>query len=258
MVDVTAARQPVLGGPFNMTVAQLTVQAVLGRRRVWFLAALPLVLLAVATLVRALTGQDDELTAGVAGGLGLVTFVPLLAVIAGTGAIGPEIDDGSIVYLLAKPLRRQTIATTKVVVAIGVVAAFAAAPVLVAALLMSGTDRSIAVALGAAALAAGTAYAAMFLLLAVLTRNAVIVGLLYALIWESLVGSFVPGAKALSVQQWALAITERILGHDVAVELGVDSSVGLGAAVPLLIVVIVGATIYAGRRLRVLRIAGEQ
>ncbi len=38
-----------------------------------------------------------------------------------------------------------------------------------------------------------------------LSRNAVVIGLLYALIWESLVGTFVPGAQTLSVQQWALA-----------------------------------------------------
>ena len=39
--------------------------------------------------------------------------MPLLGLIAGTGAIGPEIDEGSIVYLLAKPLNRYSIVVTK-------------------------------------------------------------------------------------------------------------------------------------------------
>lgn len=250
-------REPVIGGAVNLTVARLTLRGLLGRRRALLLLSLPVLLLALAVLVRALAGQDDDLTVVIAGGLGVTLFVPLLGVIAGTGAIGPEIDDGSIVYLLAKPLRRHTIATTKVVVAIGVTAAFAVMPVLVAGLLMSGSDRVLALALGLAALVAGTAYAALFVLLAVLTRNAVIVGLLYALIWESLVGTFVPGAKALSIQQWALALAERVVGED-AVRFGLDSDVALGAAVPLLIAVTLTATWYAGRRLRVLRIEGDR
>jgi hypothetical protein len=95
------------------------------------------------------------------------------------------------------------------------------------------------------------------LLLAVLTRHAVVVGLLYALIWESLVGSFVPDAQALSIQQWALAGIEKSLG-DRAEALGVSSAVSLGVAIPLLLVVIAGATWFAGWRLRALRLTSDE
>ncbi|WP_324276185.1 hypothetical protein [Blastococcus brunescens] len=82
------------------------------------------------------------------------------------------------------------------------------------------------------------------------------VGLLYALVWEALIGQFVPGAQALSIQQWSLAITERIIGAP-AEQLGATSAVGLGAAVALLLIVTVGATWYAGRRLRTIRLTSE-
>lgn len=82
---------------------------------------------------------------------------------------------------------------------------------------------------------------------------AVVVGLLYALIWESLIGGFVPGAQVLSIQQWSLAITERILGSE-AQSLGVTSAVNFGAAMAMLLAVAVGATVYAGHRLRTLRV----
>ena len=49
------------------------------------------------------------------------------------------------------------------------------------------------------------------MLLAIVTRNAVVIGLIYVLIWESLVGNFVPGAQVLSIQQWGLAITEKVV-----------------------------------------------
>ena len=123
--------------------------------------------------------------------------------------------------------------------------------------MLSGTSDNLAVAYAVGALVAGIAYGAFFLLLAVLTRNAVVVGLIYALIWETLVGSFVPGAQTLSIQQWSLAITEKVVGSD-AEQLGVTSAVGLGAAVPLLLVVIVGSTWYAGWRLRTLRLTSDE
>lgn len=258
VIPLPPARPPTIGGPFNLTVAQLTLRGLLGRRRAYFLLSLPAVLIGMAFLVRALAGRDDDYTVAVVGFLGVVLFVPLISVIAGTGAIGPEIDDGSIVYLLAKPLSRQTIVTTKALVAMAVIQAFAVLPVLVAGFLMSGTDRDLAVGLAAGACAGGLAYGALFLLLAVITRNAVLVGLLYALIWESLVGSFVPGAKALSIAQWSGSITEAVVGLPLAEEREIESVVGLGPGLALLAAVTVGATWYAGRRLRTLRLSGEQ
>lgn len=242
----------------NATVARLTLRGLLGRRRALLLMTMPALLIALAVLVRALAGQDDEVTVGVAGGLGVALFVPLLGVIAGTGAIGPEIDDGSIVYLLAKPLSRHTIATTKALVAMGVIVAFAAVPAFVAAFLMSGTDNDIAIALGVGAAAGSVAYGALFLLLAVMTRSAVLVGLIYALIWETLVGNFVPGARTLSIAQWSASISEAIVGKDYARGVGMEAAVEPGVGIPLLIIVTIGATWYAGRKLRTIRLAGEE
>ena len=241
--------------PVDATVAQLTAGSLLGRRRALLLLALPAVLLALAVAARVLAGQDEQLTVLLLGSFAVGTVVPLLGLLAGTGAIGPEIDDGSIVYLLAKPLSRHTIVVTKLLVAVGVVLVLGALPTFVAGLVLAGTTDGLAVGFAVGAAAAGTGYCALFLLLAVVTRNAVVVGLLYALIWESLVGQLVPGAQALSVQQWALVLTERIVGPR-AEQLGADSAVG-GVGVVLLIAVVVGATWYAGQRLRTIRLTSD-
>jgi ABC-2 type transport system permease protein len=90
----------------------------------------------------------------------------------------------------------------------------------------------------------------------VMTRNAVVIGLIYALIWESLVGGLVPGAQALSIQQWSLAVARQVLG-DSAQRFGVDAAVGFGVGLVLLAVVTVVATVYAGRRLQTLRLNDE-
>jgi ABC-2 type transport system permease protein len=242
----------------NATVARLTLSMLLGRRRALLLLALPVVLLGLSLIVRLAVDADSrvDVAVGVLGAFAIATIVPLLGLIAGTGAIGPEIDDGSIVYLLAKPVNRHSIVVSKLLVAIGVASVFAAVPVFIAGLVLAGTADRLWLGYGLGALVAGVAYCALFLLLAVLTRNAVVVGLIYALVWETVVGTFVPGAQALSIQQWSLSITRAVVG-DRAEALDVTAAVRPELAIPLLVVVAVGATVFAGNRLRSLRLVGD-
>ena len=241
----------------NAVVARLTARSLLGRRRLLLLLLLPTVLLLLCAAARLLAGSDTSVTVGLLGGFALGTVVPLLGLIAGAGAIGPEIDDGSIVYLMSKPLSRHSIVVSKLAVAVGVVVAVAAVPTWIAGLVMSGTEDGLALAYGIGAAVAGLAYCALFVLLAIVTRNAVVVGLIYVLIWESLVGNFVPGAQVLSIQQWALAITERIVGSS-AGPLGVTAAVSFTTGAALLAIVVAGCSWYAGFRLRTLRLTGSE
>jgi ABC-2 type transport system permease protein len=241
----------------NATVATLTWRSLLGRRRALLLLALPVILVALAVVIRAIRGEDLDHAVALLGRFGLGFLIPLLCLIAGTGSIGPEIDDGSIIYLLAKPLNRSTIVLTKLATAIVVMIGFGVLPTLAAGYVVAGATANVAVGYAVGALVAGVAYSALFLLLAILTRNAVVVGLLYALVWEGLVGGYVPGAQALSIQQWALAITAKIVG-DRADELNVTSAVSLNNAIVLLLVLTVGATVYAGYRLRSIRLTSDE
>jgi ABC-2 type transport system permease protein len=241
----------------NATIARLTWRSLLGRRRAILLMVLPAILLQLSVMFRVFQGSDPEQATLLLSIFAVPFLIPLLGLIAGTGAIGPEIDDGSIVYILAKPLSRYTIVLTKLVVAIGVMIAFGVLPILVSGFIMAGGQSNVALGYAAGSLAAGCTYSAFFLLLAVVTRNAVVSGLLYALVWESAVGSLVPGAQALSVQQWGMAITEKVIGAPAA-ELDATSPVALTTAVVLLVVLTVGATAYAGYRLRSIRLTSDE
>ena len=238
---------------YNDTVARLTYRALLGRRRVLILLTLPVLLLILAIAVRSLGGADDQAATDVLGSFALAAMVPLIGVIAGTGAIAPEIDDGSIVYLLSKPLPRRTIITTKLLVAISVTFVFTTIPILTAGYILNGNSQGIAGAYTLAAAAASIAYSALFLLLGTVSRNAVVFGLIYALVWESLIGSLVPGARSLSVQQWALSLAESTAGGGAEV----SSDVTLPVAVLLLLAATILGTWYAIRRLTVLTLARE-
>ncbi|MFE3600739.1 ABC transporter permease [Streptomyces sp. NPDC059142] len=238
---------------YNPTVARLTYRALLGRRRAAILFALPALLILMSVAVRMFNGADDQVASEVLGGFALATMVPLIGVIAGTGAIGPEIDDGSIVYLLSKPVKRSAIIFTKLIVAIAVTMAFSAIPTFIAGWILNGNGQQIAIAYTVAALVASVAYSALFLLLGTVSRHAVVIGLVYALVWETLFGSLVSGARTLSVQQWALALAQRIGDGST-----ITSDVGLPLAVTLLVGVSVAATWYAGQKLRTLTLAGEE
>jgi ABC-2 type transport system permease protein len=238
---------------YHPTVARLTYRALLGRRRALIMGALPALLLALAVLVRVQGGADDRAATAILSGFALAAMVPLVGVIAGTGAIAPEIDDGSVVYLLAKPVKRPTIIFTKFLVAAAITLAFTVIPVYAAGLILNGNSQQIATAFAVATAVAAVAYSAVFLLLGTISRNAVVIGLIYALVWEALLGRLVAGARNLSIQQWSLSFAEEIA----AAGARVSSEVTLVAGTVLLVAVTAGALWYAGHRLRSLTLAGE-
>ena len=236
----------------NATVAGISYRAVLGRRRIWLLLLLPLALIAMALLMR-LTGRGNEATAvELMQGLAISAMLPLVGAIVGTGVIGPEIDDGTILHLLSKPIPRPVIVFTKFVVAASLLVLFGAVSTFLAAYIVVGSEAGIAAGFALGAAAGGIAYAAVFLLLGIVTKHAVTVGIVYAIVWEGLVGGLVPGARQLSIQQWAQSIAGQVSTSSFFT---VD--VGLGFALPALVVVTVLAVVLAGRRLRVFSLTGE-
>ncbi|MFG2077226.1 ABC transporter permease subunit [Nonomuraea maritima] len=237
----------------NAVVAGITYRALLGRRRIILLLLLPLALIGLAVLLRIFDGDDQATTVTLMQTFAISTMLPLLGLIAGTGVIAPEIDDGTIIHLMSKPISRPVIALTKFVVAVTLLAVFAALPTYVAAWILVGNEDNIAAGFAVGSLAAGVAYAAVFLLLGVVTRHAVTIGILYALVWESLVGNLITGARTYSVQRWGQAIADQI-----STSAFFESDVSLSFAVPALIVVTVAAVLYAGRRLRAFSLTGDE
>lgn len=237
----------------NAVVVDLTRRGLLGRRRALLLFLLPAVLLLLAAAVRWASDGEVGATIGLTDGFAFGTLLPLMCLLIGTGVIATEIDDGSIVYLLAKPLPRRTIIASKLAVAWPVALVLGVGPIMLAVQIAGDDGGRLTVAYGVAAALAALAYTAVFVALSVVTRNAVIVGLLYALLWEGVLAGWVPGVRNVSIRQWALAAAERILG-DRAEVWGITSDVGLVTGLVLLTVTITAAVVVAVRRLQTLRL----
>ncbi|MGW5669609.1 ABC transporter permease [Micromonospora sp. NPDC003776] len=232
------------------TVTWITARGLFGRRRFLLLLPLPALLLALAILSRSLGVDPGQWGPPVLVGLGLAVVLPVVALIVGTGVLGAEIDDGTVVHILTKPLPRWQIVLPKLVVAAGVSAVTVAVPLYVAGVLAHSVRLGLALA--AASALGALAYSALFLALSLLTRRPVLLGLVYVLIWEGLLGRFVDGTKVLSIQQWVIALADKMAPTAL---LGTTVSVPVAAVLTGLVVV--GFTVLAIDRLRSFSVAGE-
>jgi ABC-2 type transport system permease protein len=205
--------------PVHPTVVRLGVRSIFGRWRGILLFALPVVLVGLAVLVRGLVGQDEDPAEAVLYGLGLVVVVPLVALLATSGLLASEIDDGSIAYLLAKPVSRYTIVASKLVVAFASVLLFGAVPMLVAGLVLLPGTPSFAAGFALGSLLGGAAYCSLFSWLSVMSRHAVVIGLVYLLIWEGLLGGLLDGIRWLSVTRWSAEVVDRVASLDLVDDL---------------------------------------
>lgn len=236
----------------SRTIVRLGVRSIFGRWRGVLMFVLPLVLIGLAVLARALVGQSDEGARHTLYGLGLVVVVPLVALLATSGLLAPEIDDGSISYLLAKPMPRSTIVLSKLVVAVGCVLVFASAPMLLAGLVLRTGDPSVAIGFALGSVLGGTAYCALFALLSVMTRHAVVIGLVYLLVWEGLLGGLLDGVRWLSITRWSAEVADRVAG------LSLVDGLPLTYALAAALLTIVGGTWLTGRRLRAFNLTGDE
>ena len=234
------------------TIVRLGLRSIFGRWRGVLLVVLPLVLVGISVLVRGLVGDDLDAAEGTLYGLGLVVVVPLVALLATSGLLAPEIDDGSISYLLAKPISRHTIVASKLLVALACVLVFGSLPMLLSGLVLRSGSPSFAVGFALASLVGGAAYCALFALLSVLTRHAVVIGLIYLLVWEGLLGGLLDGIRWLSITRWSAELVDQVA------DLSLVQHLPLAYAVIAFVVVLVVGTWRTGWQLRGFNLTGDE
>lgn len=192
----------------NMTIARITARGLFGRRRFLLLLPLPVLLVALAALARTLGAEPVDWAEPVLLGLGVAVVLPVMALIVGTGVLGAEIDDGTLVHVLAKPLPRRDIIVAKLAVAVAVTALTVGAAMFAAGLVAGSVRLGAGLVAGVAV--GALAYSALFLALSLVTRRPVLLGLLYVLLWEGLLSNLLTGTRVLSVQHYVVAIADRV------------------------------------------------
>jgi ABC-2 type transport system permease protein len=194
----------------------LTYRQLFARQRLFVaivLAAVP----AILTLMYRFT------SGGATDGIGFVSMVcnniiigvlmPIMALVFGTAAFGGEVDEGTLIYLMVKPVPRWTLALSKYVIAVGATLSISIPSILLVWALTPGAvawRAPLAYIVGA--VVGSLIYCAIFVTLGITSRRALALGLLYIIAFENVLSRNIVGAKSLSVREFAVAVCKKVLG----------------------------------------------
>jgi ABC-2 type transport system permease protein len=226
-------------------IGSVTARALLGRRRtlLMLLVAGAPVLLGLLIRIGNSAGRPNRLEPSLEALL-VTTVLPLVALVFGTAALGSELDDGTAVHVLTKPIPRWTIVIPKLVVAGGLTALLLVVSTILSGLLIGGTgsrEVSITFAFAIAIVVGSFVYTGIFLALSVFTSRGLIIGLAYALLWEGVLAGALPGTQLLSVREYVRGIVAALAPSGTLTS--VVGSAGFVAAIVALVVIAVVATL---------------
>jgi ABC-2 type transport system permease protein len=233
------------------TIVGVTLRALLGRRRTLLMLLLAGVPVLLGLLVRANGGGVNNVGATL-DGLVVRVVLPLVALVFGTAALGSELEDGTAVHILTKPIRRSTIVLAKIGVAGTLTAAMLVPSTILAGMLLgrAGSGQlAVTFAMAIGVLVGSYVYVAIFVALSVATSRGLIIGLGYALVWEGVLAGLLPGSQVFSVREYVRGIAATLAPATV------DSIVGAGAVL-YAAVALAAATAIAAARLAVYEIRG--
>ncbi len=195
----------------NADIARLAARTLLGQRRTLLVVLLALVPVLVATVFRLAAGADADpglFTArDLLAGLVVTTVLPLVTLIFATGAFGQDIEDGTIVYLLATPVPRREMVLTRVLVAwAAALVVLLPSTLLAGAIAIESADPAIVLGFLVGVAAGAFIYTAAFTWLSIATGRALVAGLLYVFLWEGTLSGLFSGIRFLSIRQYTNGI----------------------------------------------------
>lgn len=236
-----------------LPVSTLTVRQFTGGRTARLIVALSLIpaIFAAIFAARPWGVTADEFLIELFRELIAPTLLPIVVLLPATAAFGDELEDGTLPYLLMKPVSRARLVLGKyaatLLVTIPALALGLAVTTVIASRAPEAGDllRILAAMVGAAAVAA-VLLGAVFLLVSLFIPRALLAGMVYVFAWESLLGRFLPGVEAVSSREYTLRVFTGILENDPS--LATNAALTMGA-------VAVAALILAVSRLRRLQLA---
>lgn len=233
------------------TLAGLALRQLVSRKRVLALVAVAAVPVLLALPLRGgMEGRSpEEALAELYVSFVVAVILPIVALVIGNSVFGAEVDDGTILYVLGKPVPRWRIVLTRILASAAAVAAvLVPSTLLCAVMVFGGLDPArLAVSFAVASAVGGLLYSAIFVALSLSSRRALVVGLLYVIVWEGLLSSLFAGTRALSVRQYVVAIADALSDAGGG---AFFAELERGTAFVMAAVVGVAATLYAIRRLQ--------
>lgn len=244
-----------------LPIATLTVRQFLGGKTVRVVVALafiPCLFAAVYLLNSDVATPADFLTTLFLEALVAPTLLPITVLILATAALGHEVEDRTLPFLTLKPVSRVRIVLEKLAGVLVVAIPAVLAGLAVTALLVAQADPGpsliepqplgpvvramlIAAALGTVLIAS------VFLAVSLVVPRALLVGIIYAFAWESLLGRFLPGIRIVSIRHYIQSIFVHLLDDPMVT---IENATSLRASLIVIAVASALAILLAAWRLR--------
>src|ERR671920_134306 len=204
-----------------LPVTTLTVRQFTGGRTARLALVLSLIpaLFAAIYVARPWDVTPNEFAVDLFRELIVPTLLPIVVLLPATAAFGNELEDGTLPYLLMKPVSRLRLVFGKyaavLLVTVPALLVGLTVTMLIAAQAPGAEDPGhILLAMAGASAAAAALLGAVFLLVSLIVPRALLAGMIYIFAWESLLGRFLPGVRAISSREHALRVFDGILTDD--------------------------------------------
>ena len=208
----------VIGALFMLAFRQAVT-----RRKLALLIILALLPLGLAVILSSTVAEGGTLIGPILGGLVISVTLPITVMVLATGAFGNEVEDRTLSLLTTKPVPRWTIVLAKFSASVAVAAPLMAVVAAVITTMDAEGTGNAPVAAAVGVVVGVVAYTSAFTWLGLLTTRALGFGLVYVLLWEALITSFLSGTRYLSIRSYifgtAHGLNDQAFGEDLTIAL---------------------------------------
>jgi ABC-2 type transport system permease protein len=213
--------------PLHPAVVWLTWRQIFSNRRIWLALLLSLAPLLVTLFFRSFSSdiakEAHDFYITLQKDIVIGSLLPLAALIFGATAFGGELDDGTLIYLLVKPIPRWRIVISKYTVAVLAGFLLMLPAVFLPWLLLGAPDLPLAIPMAFLwGLALGAViYGALFMMFGLAIKHPLAIGLLYVVLFDEVLARTVSGTKSISIREFATSTALRMA--DPALNLGIPA-----------------------------------
>jgi ABC-2 type transport system permease protein len=220
-------------------------------RVVALLAAAPLLLGGIELIASGRRTDPTGFLGPLVNELSIPTLLPLIALILSSTALGNEISDRTIPYLVLKPWSRMRLVLEKLTATLVTGTLISVVFLFLVWVMLSVAGSSIRgetlVAMMTASLLAIVGYGTAFSLLSLMISRVLVAGLIYILFWESLLARFIPGIRLLSIRHYVQSAYASILDDG---RVNIAQQTAIGNALIVLVLLVVACVLLSYVRLR--------
>jgi ABC-2 type transport system permease protein len=203
-----------------LPVTTLTLRQFAGGRtaRLVFLLSLIPALFAAIYVLRPWDVLAEEFVVDLFREMIVPTLLPIVVLLPATAAFGDELEDGTLPYLYMKPVTRARLVLGKYAAILLVAVPPLVVGLAVTTFVASGASiaelwPALRAMVGATAIET-VLLGAVFLLVSLFIPRALLAGMIYIFAWESLLGRFLPGVRAISSREATLRVFDGLLAGD--------------------------------------------